>query len=141
MADLHFVLLIMSTIEIGGYFSQDNEVERMIEKYNEEYPNASSTYDRVVAALKKVEDLKIESDSMWFRKSNFFTLVSELSLHPGSVSADLEKHLKELEEEVMGHRYKPETEFGEYYSYMYQGTNNRKARIVRSDLFRKYCFI
>lgn len=141
MADLQFILLIMSTIEVGGYFSQDNEVEKNIEKFNEEYDNTSMAYNRVVGALKKVEQLQLEADSMWFRKSNFFTLIAELALFPDRVRPDLKQELLALEEQVMAHKYKPDTEFGEYYSYMYQGTNNRKARITRSNLFRKYCFL
>jgi hypothetical protein len=27
MADLHFILLVMATLENGGYFAQDREVE------------------------------------------------------------------------------------------------------------------
>ncbi len=140
MADLQFVLLIMSTFETGGYFTQDSEVEGMIERFNEEYQNRDEAIARVVGALQVVEELALAVDSMWFRKSNFFTLVAELVLNPDRARSDLRDQLNYLEMEVMEHKHKPDTEFGQYYSYMYQGTNNRKARIVRSELFRKYCF-
>lgn len=140
MADLQFILLVMSTFEAGGYFSQDSEVEAMIEAFNEEYENASESYLRVTNAFETIENLDLELDSMWFRKSNFFTLVSELTMFPDRLSPNLKDQLFKLEKEVMSHKYEPNTEFGKYYSYMYQGTNNRKARIVRSELFRKYCF-
>ena len=140
MADLQFILLVMSTFEAGGYFSQDSEVEGMIEAYNEEYPNALLAFERITSAIELVERLELELDSMWFRKSNFFTLISEMTLFPDRLTPNLRDQLFKLEQEVMSHKYEPNTEFGRYYSYMYQGTNNRKARIVRSELFRKYCF-
>src|SRR5690606_34717619 len=43
MADLHFILLVMSTLEEGGYFTQDAMVESYISKYNNEYPNFEVT--------------------------------------------------------------------------------------------------
>jgi hypothetical protein len=39
MADLHFVLLVMATLEAGGYFAQDREVETRVAGFNDEYPN------------------------------------------------------------------------------------------------------
>ncbi len=139
MADLHFILLIMATFEAGGYFAQDKEVEPFVEKYNEEYSNKELTYDRILKALRIVEHLDLPLDSMWFRKSNFFTLVSELTLNQERIPKDLKSRLQELEEQVMKNKREPDSPFGIYYSYMYQSTNGRKARVVRSDLFREHC--
>ena len=33
---------------------------------------------------------------------------------------------------------KNNNEFGEYYNYMCSGTNHRKARVVRGDIFKKH---
>lgn len=139
MADLHFILLVMSTVELGGYFAQDKEVEPSVEKFNEEYPNQTRVYGLVVGALNAIESLELPLDSMWFRKSNFFTLVCELALNPDFVTDELKNDLIKLEDGVMSHKLKPETAFGTYYSYMYQSTNGRKARVVRSDMFREFC--
>lgn len=139
MADLHFVLLVMSTIEAGGYFSQDAEVESMIEKFNEEFPRASECKARIVDTLEIIKSLDLPKDSMWFRKSNFFTLVVELTTQKEKLRADLVERLQELESKVMANKNSPGNEFGQYYSYMYQGTNNRKARVTRAELFRKFC--
>lgn len=140
MGDLHFVLLIMATVESKGYFSQDTAIEGMIEKYNEEYPNAADTKLRVLTALESIPGLGLHEDSMWFRKSNFFTLVAELSLFPERIASNLSANLLALEENVLNNKSTKVNEFGIYYSYMYQATNNRKARVVRSELFRKYCW-
>ncbi|RFP88345.1 DUF262 domain-containing protein [Rhodobacteraceae bacterium 63075] len=139
MADLHFVLSVMATIELGGYFPQDREVESFVEKYNEEFPNKDATHDRVLMALNIIRDLDLEPDSMWFRKSNFFTLVCEIAFNADRLREDLRDRLLELEDKVMNNKNRSDNQYGEYYSYMYQGTNGRKARIVRSQLFREYC--
>lgn len=140
MADLQFALLILATVEVGGYFSQDKEVEILIEKFNEEYPNALDGCGRVVSALNAVKDLALESDSMWFRKSNFYTLVAELALRNAPAPSDFKQKLEQLGRLVMDDKHQPSTRYGQYYSYMYQGTNNRKARVVRAQLLREFCF-
>lgn len=139
MADLHFVLQVMSTLETGGYFTQDNEVERNIERFNEFYPNELDTVHRLNFAFNTIKQLDFEPDSMWFRKSNFFTLVCELAINFSNLRGDLKERLLELERQVMNHKQRPDTPFGNYYSYMYQSTNARKARIVRSQMFREMC--
>lgn len=140
MGDLHFILLIMATVESKGYFSQDTAIEGMIEKFNEEYPNSGNTKLRIQTALDTIPTLGLDEDSMWFRKSNFFTLVAELALHPEKIDSKLKENLIALESNVMSNKSTKNNEFGIYYSYMYQATNNRKARVVRSELFRKYCW-
>lgn len=139
MADLHFILLVMSTVELGGYFAQDKEVETSVEKFNEHYPNKQNVTTSILGALDTIEGLNLPDDSMWFRKSNFFTLVSELALNTDNIVDNLKARLTELEQGVMSHKLKPDTSFGMYYSYMYQSTNGRKARVVRSQMFREYC--
>ncbi|WP_371038069.1 DUF262 domain-containing protein [Rhodosalinus sp. FB01] len=139
MADLHFCLLLMATIESEGYFAADREVEFYIERYNEEYPNFTRMVERLVSVFNLVENLDLPSDSMWFRKSNFFTLCAEIGINKGRLVEDLREKLVDLEKQVMLAKGQSATEFGEYYSYMYQNTNGRKARIVRSNLFRRFC--
>jgi hypothetical protein len=138
MADLHFILLVMATIEHGGYFAQDREVEPKVSGLNESYPNR----DHMVALLLKsfaiINDLDLLPDSIWFRKSNFFTLVVEIAKHVDQLPTDVGERLKRLEDDIMANRGKLDNEFGQYYSYMYQATHGRKARVVRGRLFQKY---
>lgn len=139
MADVHFFLLAMSTIELGGYYHRDNELENHIVKYNEEYDSAKNMKSRLLGTFAKIDSLKLKLDSIWFRKSNFFTLVIELSLVE-SLPRDLKKRLESFDAEVLNHRYQKDNDYGVYYGYMYAGTNNRKARVTRSNIFRKYIF-
>ncbi|MHC2666977.1 DUF262 domain-containing protein [Bradyrhizobium diazoefficiens] len=139
MADLHFILLVMATIENGGYFAQDREVEPKVSAFNDEYPNRDHTIALLIKTFAIIRDLNLPVDSMWFRKSNFFTLVVEIANHIGGLPNDLSQKLLALEEKVMANRSDTNSEFYRYYSYMYQATHGRQARVVRAEFFQKYC--
>jgi hypothetical protein len=139
MADLHFILLVMATIENGGYFAQDREVEPKVASFNDDYPNKNQTIALLVKTFNIIEKLELPFDSMWFRKSNFFTLVVEIANHLEVLPVDFERRLKFLEDGVMTNKNNTNSEFYKYYSYMYQATHGRSARVVRADFFKKYC--
>ena len=139
MADLHFILLVLSTLEEGGYFTRDNEVEKYIAKYNNEYPNLINYRDLLTTTIVDVLTSDLKDDSIWFRKSNFFTIIVELCFHKLKVS-DIYKNLNEFETVVLQNKNedKQTNEYALYYSNMYSGTNSRQARVIRSDLFKKH---
>ena len=138
MADLHFCLLVMTIVEVNGYFAADREVDGHIEKFNDGYPNRGKAVSLTVGAINLIKELDLPYDTMWFRKSNFLTLVAEIALKRDFLRPDLRDRLLELESKVMAARGQTSDRFGEYYSYMYQNTNGRKARLVRSALFREF---
>lgn len=137
MADLHFVLQVMSTLERGGYYNRDNEIEKCVAEFNEEYPLANARKAEILKTFSIIENIGLDVDSMWFRKSNFFTLVIELTIAK-NIPTDLKSRLDIMAEEVLKSKNLPDTEFGIYFSYMYQGTNNRKARVIRAEIFEKH---
>jgi hypothetical protein len=137
MADLHFTLQVMSTIQRGGYYNRDSEIEKCILEFNEDFPDAEKMKSTLLTCFEYIENLNLPLDSIWFRKSNFFTLVVELCLND-QLPENLKENLESLGAKVLENKNNPQTEFGVYFSYMYQGTNNRKARVVRSDTFKKY---
>lgn len=139
MADLHFILLVMSTLENGGYFAQDREVEPKVSSFNEEYPNRDHMIALLIKTFAVIRDLDLPFDSMWFRKSNFFTLVVETAKNIEALPASFRERLLRLEENVMANRFNTDSEFYRYYSYMYQATHGRAARVVRGDFFEKFC--
>ena len=139
MADLHFMLLVMSTLEEGGYFSQDKEIEKCIVQFNDEYPQKNQIKALLIKSFAVIKDLELAEDSIWYRKSNFFTMVVEIAKHKANISENCAKNLVELEEKIMNNKHK-NNEFGKYYNYMYAGTNNRTARVVRGDIFNKYIY-
>lgn len=139
MADLHFILLVMSTLENGGYFAQDREVEPKVSSFNEEYPNRDHMIALLIKTFAVIKDLNLPIDSMWFRKSNFFTLVVEVAKHVETLPASFRDRLLGLEENVMANRFNTDSEFYRYYSYMYQATHGRAARVVRGEFFERFC--
>jgi len=137
MADIHFILQVMSTIEQGGYYTRDNEMENCIAKFNDEYENSHKVKSQILNAFSIIEKLNLDLDSIWFRKSNFFTLVVEISVAE-KIPEDIKERLLQLESNIIKNKNKSDNEFAVYYGYMYAGTNSRKARVTRSETFKKY---
>jgi hypothetical protein len=137
MADVHFFLSVMSTIQREGYFARDAEIEKCIAEFNDEFPNAHKIKSQILKAISVIQNISLEIDSIWFRKSCFFTLVVELCW-ASFIPDNLKERLIDLENNVFSNKGMKETEYGSFYRYMYSGTNDRVARVTRSDLFRKY---
>jgi hypothetical protein len=138
MADLHFVLLVMSTVENEGYFAQDKEVENLVSMYNDEYLNKDHMMALLIKVFAVIKDLNLPADSIWFRKSNFFTLVVEIGFHINEIPHDLKERLSALEETILDNKNNSQSEFHKYYAYMYQATHGRAARVTRTEFFKKY---
>lgn len=138
MADLHFVLLVMSTIEIGGYFSRDTEIEKSISKYNDEYKNSAHMKSNLLKSFAIVEDLNLPMDSVWFRKSCFFTLVSEICFNLSNLPLDFKDRLIKFDKDLFTKKDEQGGDYQIFYSYIYSGTTGRKARIERSRVFARY---
>ncbi|BAY79767.1 hypothetical protein NIES25_62540 (plasmid) [Nostoc linckia NIES-25] len=144
MKDLEYVLLIMSTIEEGGYFTSDKEVKTYVQKYNNEYPNKKLMSDNFNEVSKLIIACNLPPDSLWIKKSSLFTLIVELikiKNNYGYLPQEqiLAHALNSLEEEL----YKNKKEdvsinmFAQYYYYIHQGTASRKGRNVRGLLINK----
>lgn len=138
MADLHFILLVMSTLEEGGYFTQDSMVERYISKYNDEYPNYEETRDLISKTIIDILDSELPLDSIWFRKSNFYTLVCDFCFSKTSIKDKIEKLIIE-EQNILNHKNedKETNKYAKYYASMYAGTNSRTSRVTRSEFIRQ----
>ena len=139
MADLHFILLVLATIEEGGYFARDNEVEKYIAMFNSEYPGVEEKKQLLSSVIIDLLTSELPDDSIWFRKSNFFTIVVELFLQKVTVS-NIIASLNEFEKYVLQNKNedKQTNNYSLYYSSMYTGTNSRQARVIRSELFKSY---
>ena len=95
----------------------------------------------VVFCFEFIKNLDLAEDSIWYRKSNFFTLFIELLKIDINKPDVLKENLIAFENEVLNNRGKSRdtNDYSLYYSCMYTGTNNRTSRITRSELFIKYC--
>lgn len=143
MADLHFILLLLTTVYYDGYFSLDSEIENYVIRYNDEFPDYETIKAKFIENFNLIKNLNLNDDSIWYRKSNFFTMFVELQKVNVSKPENLKDNLEQFENNVMNNRGKAKdsNEFSLYYSCMYTGTNNRTSRVVRGDLFKKYCLI
>lgn len=140
MADVHFFLQVMSTIERGGYYHRDSELEKCVAEFNEEYPNYHKVKSLILNAISVVKSLNLNLDSIWFRKSNFFTLIVEICIG-GVIPSDFKDRLLSFEENILLNKHTKVNDFSIYYGYMYAGTNNRKSRVTRSEIFRKIVMV
>lgn len=148
MADLHFILLILATIEEGGYFANDRKVEEYIAQFNDEYPNYENNKEFLSNVIVNILKSDLKEDSIWFRKSNFFTMIVELCFSKilteenvsETLTENLLKALNEFERNILENKNEntEKNEFASYYSRMYSGTNNRQSRVIRSNFFKKY---
>ena len=136
MVDLNFILLLMATYEEGGYFGGNNQTENYIINYNDEYDNKDAIKEKFCRVLQSIVDLNLPDDSMWFRKSNFFTLFNEI-VRLDTIPENLRDRLITFENNVMQNKRNEDSNYGKYYSVMYTGTNSRTARIERGQLFRR----
>lgn len=144
MKDIEFILLIMATLDLEGYFASYKEVEPFIKRYDNEYPNKKAMIHTINNALDTLNKLKLKPDSMWFRKTGFFTLVVEISklVRAGETLSvkDLKIALSDFENEIYRNKDKntDTNKFAEFYKYMFQSTTSRKGRQVRGQLLEDY---
>lgn len=138
MGDLNYILMIMATLEEGGYFAGNKMTENYIINYDEVYENSEIMKEKILSLFHIIASYSLDPDSMWYRKSNFFTMFVELS-KVNQIPSDIVSKMHSFETNVLNNKGNEENDFGKYYSAMYTGTNSRGSRIKRADLFCKYC--
>lgn len=144
MEDYNFILLVMATAEIGGYFTRDKEVETFIKVYDNEYPYKDIMKNDMISVIQLVYNLKLNPDVIWFRKSVIFTLISELIFYKrrhGRLPeiGKLYSLLCHLNKVILDNKDKDLTnEYAQFYNYMYSGTSRATARRMRGALLGHY---
>jgi len=140
MKDVEYVLLIMSTIEEGGYFTGNSEIERYIRLYNDEYKHSEIIKEDIKFISKLISSLSLPLDSVWWRKTSFFTLCVELiKLKREGIdlsAIDLKSVLESMENLIIENKSAdPEqNSYAKFYKYVFQGTSGRTGRIVRGTV-------
>jgi uncharacterized protein with ParB-like and HNH nuclease domain len=145
MKDLEYITLIMTTLEVGGYFTSNNEVEDYIKRYDDEYPNKDSIKKEIIEVLSLIKSLKLPPDSMWFRRSSLFTLIVELvfcyrKFHKLPKPDELKELLISLETLILENKdkNKAHNKYAKFYNYIYQGTASRTGRIARGEVLAEH---
>jgi hypothetical protein len=139
------MLLMMSTVEEGGYFVSEKEVEKYVQRYDDEYPNKETMEENFRQVLRLIVSCNLPADTIWNKRSSFFTLVVELirlKQKRGNLPnvESLRDALVSLENELNSNKREDfETnEYAQYYYYTHQGTTSRKGRHVRGALLQKH---
>jgi hypothetical protein len=145
MKDLEYILLIMSTVEEGGYFTGDKEIENYVKRYDNEYSNKQILLNDIIEVFELFKLCNIPADSLWNKKSSFFTLIVELTKFKKRHNylpnkQTLRSTLISLEEELQKHKHEDanKNQFARYYYYTHQGTSSRKGRQVRGQLLQHF---
>ncbi len=140
MSDLHFVLLLLSTIINDGYFTRDKEIETTVIRLNNVFEDKEEYQANFLSHFDFIKSLNLNDDSIWLRKSNFFTLFIETYGKDLSDIETIKQRLLEFESNILENKgeSKDKNDFSFYYANMYTGTNNRTSRIHRGEMFNKY---
>lgn len=141
MRDLEFVLLIMATIETGGYFNAAKEVENCIKKYDDKYSNKALMISKMQRVLNIIANLSLHPDSIWLRKASMFTLVVEF------LKIDMDKYKPEELVSILNTLEKciieskdvdiTQNEYARYYYYTFQNTASITGRNARGAVLAK----
>ncbi len=142
MKDLEFVLGVMVTNDLKGYFAGYKEVENFVKNYNNKYPDKVKTlseFDKLHKVLKKIS---FKDDSIWINsRSCYFTLLVELlkiinKIEIGRDEEIISNILNNLDNQIMGNReFKEDSnKYSIFYKSMYQATSGRKNRAIRGKL-------
>ena len=140
MKDLEFVLLILATLEEGGYFGSDSEIETYIKKYDNEYPNGEQIKEEVISTIKFINSQNLSIDSLWLRKSSVFSLIVEvIKLKRNGLDfskINFKDFLESLENKIITNKNqdKSTNDYAKFYNYIYQGTAGKQGRTLRGEL-------
>ncbi|MTJ13685.1 DUF262 domain-containing protein [Anabaena sp. UHCC 0187] len=145
MKDLEYILIIMSTVEEGGYFASDKEVKEYVTKYDNDYPNNKIMIQNFNEVCELIINCNVPSDSLWIRKSSLFSLIVELikfkikyEILPNKEI--LKTKLNYYSELIFDSRKEENNanDYAQYYYYTHQSTASRKARIIRGKVINNF---
>jgi len=147
MYDFQYLMLIMSTILEGEYFSRSTKVDEYLETYNSSFPDYQKIIDLLISSIDTITSLGFSSKSYWFNKANLFTLLVEL---PKAQAKNLNLELLEYEllqlEEKVDLYFNAETEEEiqdinederKYFEVARHGSHEKGAREHRGKVINK----
>lgn len=145
MKDLEFILTLMSTIENKGYFSNTKENDKYIQSFNEEYINSDYIRTQFKDVFDFISNMNLDPYSIWFKKSNIFTLIIEIFwlYSDKTISLDIfttKNILDKFEIEMLKRKNsnQDEDEFARYYINSLQGTGSKSARVIRGSILNDF---
>jgi len=142
MKDVEFMLLIIASAELGVYFTQDNDLQKLIKRFDDEYPNKGQIKSAIEKALGTLSQLNVPYDSLWYRKTSMFSLITEFGKYylsnPTAIldTGTISEKLLTLEEKILESKSEnPDSnKYAKYYKHMFQQTTSRTGRIARGSV-------
>ncbi|CAN7165735.1 DUF262 domain-containing protein [Phenylobacterium sp. LjRoot219] len=142
MKDVSYAASLVSTM-MSTYFHRDDDIEKYLETYNEQFSAKDVIAARLVSALRYFHELKLGGTPRINLKADFYTLLVEIDRQLGRQhrKPDPEaasRALKELLRSVSaGRETPPENPAAKrYYEATLQSVNDRASRIARGDAIR-----
>lgn len=141
MFDIQYIMLIMSTILEGDYYSRSLKVNEYLEKYNSEFNIYETPLSLLLESIRQISQIGLNNRSYWFNKANLFTLIVELTKEYGCQIdlVKLESKLRNLELNADLYFSEDESvsimdEEKKYFEYARQGSHEKAARIYRGKI-------
>jgi uncharacterized protein with ParB-like and HNH nuclease domain len=141
MSNLQYMMTLVSTLIESEYFNRNVRVQSYIEKYNVSFEQKSAIETLLSNAFDVILALEFESQSYWNNKSNFFSLVIELTKFDTTL-VDVPKLKLKLEElEVKSKKYfanivdeNINSMEVRYFEFAKEAVNEKSARIHRAEI-------
>ncbi|MEO6285479.1 MAG: DUF262 domain-containing protein [Dyadobacter sp.] len=135
MGDLRYCLTIVATLMIG-YFNRDESFEDLLERFNDDFPDAGMIENRIQLVIDFIEECGFDANSRIWRKADMFTLFIELdvalnikgmSLQPGEIVERIDEFMRGINSQMNGTSLAQAV----YYKAALQATNDRLNRVRR----------
>ena len=143
MVDTRFVLRYMVTV-MSAYFNLDNEIERFLEMYNEEFQDAEKMHNDTKDVISFIEECDFEPSSRVWGLADIFTLMVETywALKRDGLQIDCEQVAQNLMDFYTGvdksdSALNAGQDTAEYHKSALQGSNSRFNRIMRGKIIAK----
>ncbi|EHU4802179.1 DUF262 domain-containing protein [Vibrio vulnificus] len=138
MIDLQLMMTIVATLIESEYFSRNSKVQAYIESYNNSFERKSAIENALEHSMDAFLSLDLPKNSYWYSKSNFFTLIIELSkiksedydfVKLSSLLNALDEKSKKYFAGIEVDQILPEE--SKYFEYAKEAVNEKNARIHR----------
>lgn len=137
MGDLRFGLLVVGTIMMG-YFNRDDAFEELLDRYNDDFPQAEQLRDRIEKAIGFIDECGFVPKSRLWRKADLFSMIVEIDnclsqigrkLAPSFVVDTVSSFFDKVGEGI-----DQGTVAGIYYKAALQASNDRGNRLRRGNI-------
>lgn len=142
MSDTRFCLVLVSTF-MSGYSNRDDELEKYLENYNEEFEQKESLRTEFNTVADFIARCDFDNKSRAWKKADLFTLLVEIhraifkrkiTLNPATTTTALKNFFDTVDavtDSAVTSNYP-----GIYYQAALQATNDRGSRLKRGEIIQ-----